>query len=482
MHLSQYVLSIAILSTGVNAFYPYVRPVAATTSVLEKLTSRFYPYRLGSSVEDEVSGFPTFPLKKRSTMARRQNKYSVVQGNPPTTPNSVAVDDDGQDFSYFFSMDFGSKNQSMWMLFDTGGTNTWTFGSNCTVQACELHNTFGSNGSTTLQVSTQPFDVGYGTGTVSGVLGTDTVSFADFSLQLTFGLASNASSDFTNYPMDGILGLGRSNASTTGTLTAMQAIAQAHLLHSNILGISLQRTSDGAKDGEITFGGVDTTKFTGDISYTNISAGASGWQVPIDDAIVNGRPLNFTSRSAIIDTGTSYIFLPPNDASAVHALIPGSSPAGQNFNIPCSTNATVQFTFSGVSYNVSPKDYVGSATDSSGATCYSNIIGVQTTGSDVWLLGDVFLKNVYTVFDFDQNRIGFATRNGTVATTNPSVTSASAGSGATNTASSTTLNTASATPSTAVPTSGAVSLLTHSLWDSITVLVSVACLYTFFII
>lgn len=337
-------------------------------------------------------------------------------------------------------MDFGSKNQSMWMLFDTGGTNTWAFSDNCTVQACQMHNTFGSNDSTTLQVSSDPFDVGYGTGTVSGVLGTDTVSFADFSMKLTFGLVNNASSDFEDYPMDGILGLGRSNSSTTGTLTAMETIAQSHRLQSNIIGISLQRSSDGAKDGEITFGGVDSTKFTGSISYTDVSPGTNGWQIPLDDAVVNGQPLNFTGRSIIVDTGTSYIFLPPDDATAVHKLIPDSAPNGEDYTIPCSTNETVQITVSGVTYDISPKDYVGSAADNTGA-CFSNIIGVQTAGPDVWLLGDVFLKNVYTVFDFDQNRIGFAARNGTVATgtstsvatdsTSPAATSTGSPSGAT---------------------------------------------------
>lgn len=322
-------------------------------------------------------------------------------------------------------MEFGSKNQSMWMLFDTGGTNTWAFSNNCTVQACEMHNTFGSNDSTTLQVTTDPFDVGYGTGTVTGVLGADVVSFADFSMNLTFGLVSNASSDFEDYPMDGILGLGRSNSSTTGTLTAMETIAESHSLQSNIIGISLQRSSDGAKDGEITFGGVDDTKFTGNITYTDTSPGTTLWQIPLDDAVVNGEPLNFTGKSAIVDTGTSYIFLPPSDAAAIHTLIPGSATSGENFKIPCSSNVTVEFTISGISYSISPKDYVGSGADSTGTTCYSNIIGVQTAGTDNWLLGDVFLKNVYTVFDFDQNRVGFAARNGTVATTTTASAAAS---------------------------------------------------------
>jgi cathepsin D len=29
-------------------------------------------------------------------------------------------------------------------------------------------------------------------------------------------------------------------------------------------------------------------------------------------------------------------------------------------------------------------------------------------GSNVWLLGDSFLKNVYSAFSFDKNAVGFA--------------------------------------------------------------------------
>ena len=29
-------------------------------------------------------------------------------------------------------------------------------------------------------------------------------------------------------------------------------------------------------------------------------------------------------------------------------------------------------------------------------------------GNNVWLLGDSFMKNVYTVFSFEQNAVGFA--------------------------------------------------------------------------
>ena len=324
--------------------------------------------------------------------------------------NSLAIDQDGRDYSYFSGINLGSKDKEMWMLLDTGGANTWVFGSDCSSPACDRHNTFGSSDSTSLTVSTNAWEVGYGTGTVNGALASDKVSFAGFNLQLTFGLASSASDDFLNYPIDGILGLGRPGTSGIATSIVTDSIIKAKYLKSNIVAFSLQRHSDNATDGEITFGDVDKTKFIGSISYTNTANGSSRWEIPLDDASVDGKSCNFKNKTAIVDTGTSFILLPPDDASALHRLIPGSSPSGEEFIVPCSSTARVQFTFSGITYSISPKDYVGTSVNSS-PNCLSNIVGHQPFGPDVWLLGDVFLKNVYSVFDYDNNRIGFAGRD-----------------------------------------------------------------------
>jgi len=125
----------------------------------------------------------------------------------------------------------------------------------------------------------------------------------------------------------------------------------------------------------------------------------------VDDAGVDDRGCKFTGKTAIIDTGTSFVLMPPDDAKKLLTQIPKAEPSGETFQIPCATTAAIQFTFSGVTYNVSAKDYLGKTVDG-GNMCASNIIGRQTFGANQWLMGDAFLKNVYTVFDFTQNRIG----------------------------------------------------------------------------
>ena len=321
----------------------------------------------------------------------------------------MAINEDGSDFTYFSTMKFGSSEKELYMLIDSGSANTWVMGSNCSSNACKLHTTFGNSDSTTLQITTQSWSMAYGTGEVQGTVVKDTVRLANYTVDMGFGLASNASDDFDNYPMDGILGLGRPSSDALGVPTIMEVLDAQEMLSENIIGIHLQRNSDGTRDGQITFGGIDSSKFNGKLSYSK-TINDQNWEIAVDDATVNGKAAGFQQKSAIIDTGTSYILMPPTDAATLHTLIPGSSHNGEIYILPCSSNAPVSFTFSGVQYTVSPKDYVGKA---SGTGCQSNIIGHQAFGPNEWILGDVFLKNVYTVLDFDQARIGFGVMSAT---------------------------------------------------------------------
>ena len=100
------------------------------------------------------------------------------------------------------------------------------------------------------------------------------------------------------------------------------------------------------------------------------------------------------------------MLLPPADAETLHGQIPGSQANGEMFSIPCAFRKPIQLVFSGVTYSIPSIDYVGSPRENGSSACSSNIIGRRPFGTDQWLVGDVFLKNVYSVFDYDEERIG----------------------------------------------------------------------------
>ncbi|KAI9371548.1 aspartic peptidase domain-containing protein [Aspergillus egyptiacus] len=418
MRLSQCLLFAAYLYSGASAFIPYrfkvkTAPQHSTSdSSSGSLDRRFVPYRLLSGnkahVEDTSSSDDELiSLDLKISHVRRDNQYVVALAEKPTSPGTVALHQEGLDYSYFSTVNIGTPGQPVWMMLDTGGANTWVFGSDCTAEPCRMHNTFGNGSSSTAEMTTDPFKVGYGSGNVTGVLATDHLRIGDIDVIMTFGVANNATDEFKDYPIDGILGLGRSETSM-GKPAFMDLVAEQKQLESNVVGFHLSRSSDGARDGTVTFGGVDKTKFDGEIAYTDVAESSIHWNIPLDDASVDGRSLGFANKTAIIDTGTSYSLLPPKDAESLHALIPGSQRVSdENFALPCDSSVVVKFTFSGKSYSMPPRDYIGDPLESGGG-CISTIIAEAVFGDDVLVLGDTFLKNVYTVFDFDNDRIGFA--------------------------------------------------------------------------
>jgi hypothetical protein len=374
----------------------------------------FYPYNFPASDIDLSSlkrrQHISFPIRK----IKRGNDFAITKANTPSAPNTVGVDQDGSDLSYMVEVAFGSSKKVLYLLLDSAAVNTWIMGSSCTSTPCSKHNTFGPSDSTTLQTNTTTFAISYGSGSVNGVIATDTVSLLGKSLQLTFGLASQVSNDFSDYPMDGILGVGRlenvvSNPTGVKAPTIIDLLASQGIISPKLIGIRLSRSSDKSNNGELSFGAPDTSAYAaGSLNYVPAVTNGNGfWELPLTAAGYNGVNAALQSNITILlDTGTSYMLLPPTDATALHSLIPGAKGNNQVYTIPCNTNNALTLTIGGQNYNISPKDYVGYA--NSDGSCTSNIVGQTTFAANQWLVGDVFLKNVYTVLDYDGGRVGLA--------------------------------------------------------------------------
>jgi len=372
-------------------------------------------------------GLPSRLKNKRVAQSDQLDGNNAANGNPlgdvtisntAATSNSLALDIEGQDISYLANITVGTPPRGFLIVVDSGSADFWIGSETCTSSAgggCGNHNFLGSNTSTTFNDTAQPFQVTYGTGSVSGTIVTDNVVIGNFSLPAhTFGVANNESVQFSSntVPLDGLMGLAQSTLSQQKVLTPIESMQQAGLMQNAIVGYRIPRLADGLKDGEITFGALDTTKFNPQTLVSVNSVSRTGfWEAAMDAVTVNGQNAQLLGRTVIMDTGTTLLIVPPTDAIAIHTLIPGAQSDGQGgFTIPCTGNATVALTFGGTSFSIDPRDIAVQPVDPSNpqGDCISGIVSGTVGGATEWLAGDVFLKNIYFGTDATDKTLSMA--------------------------------------------------------------------------
>lgn len=329
-----------------------------------------------------------------------QNNFDVMDAEEPSAEASEGIDQDGTDYSYFIQAALGSEGKELRMLIDTGAGNSWVMGSDCDSEACGLHDSFGPDDSDSFETSDEDFNVSYGTGQVKGYLATDTITVGGMSFEFEFGIAEETSEEFVNFVFDGILGL----ASTGSNEKFMDVLADSGDVEAGLFAVSLHRASDGDdNDGEISFGTIDEDRFDGDITYTDLGKDNGEWAIELDDASYDGSTAGVGGVLAYIDTGTTFMFGPEDLVKALHSVVPdASSSDGLSYKVPCDGDSLI-FTFSGTDFQVSPKDWISPPNGK--GECTSNVYGQEVVKGS-WLLGATFIKNVYTVFDRDEKRIG----------------------------------------------------------------------------
>ncbi|EJT69301.1 rhizopuspepsin-3 [Gaeumannomyces tritici R3-111a-1] len=438
MHFHTVLVQLTLWVAGSNAFYPFIpeylcedkscqtqnrkrlledgavtfplsqRAPDASESQADRVqrTARYLSAKYGRKPPVGISG----DVAAAPVLDRRQNsKYTVSRAASTSTADSVGLHQDGSDLSYFIDVGLGSGAKSVYMLFDTGAGTTWVMGSDCKSEPCLVHNSFGPADSASLKATSQSFSIAYGTGSVVGVISTDTVAIAGKKVTMSFGVANVTSNDFNHFPFDGILGMSMNKGATENLL---QVFKREKTFKANTFGVFVNRNADGPNTGEVSFGGTNPAKYTGALSYTPVSDKANGdWAIPMDDLAYDGKKAGVTGRLAYIDTGTTYIFGPAADVATFHKSIPGAkldaNGGGTTYTAPCDSTKTLTISFGGVAYAIQTRDWLSGP--NANGECVSNVYGIEVVRG-AWLLGDVFLKNVYAVFDVDRTRIGFATR------------------------------------------------------------------------
>ncbi|KAF9581709.1 hypothetical protein BGW38_001171 [Lunasporangiospora selenospora] len=342
---------------------------------------------------------PAFKHNTPAQIAKINRRYPTANIRAASSGN-VPLTDVKNDLEYYGSVSVGTPAQVFKLDFDTGSSDIWFPSSTCTTAACKKHNSFNSAKSSTFQKDGRKWSISYGDkSSASGILGSDLVNVGGISIRQTIGLATSESSQFGSSPEDGLFGLGFNTIeSVPGVKTFMDNAIAAGVLSQPVVSAYLPSVrGNGGVGGAYIFGGIDSTKFVGDLTYVPVTK-KGYWQVLIQDASVNGASLGQTSQG-IIDTGTTLVIVGDAAAEAIHAKIPGSvNDPSNGWLVPCSVSSStgvVGFKMGGKTFNIALADLAYENLNDGSGNCFSGIQGGQ---DGLWILGDVFIKNNYCVF------------------------------------------------------------------------------------
>lgn len=217
----------------------------------------------------------------------------------------------------------------------------WVFDTQLPSSQTRGHTAFDpSRSSTFSKINGATWSISYGDGSgARGNVGTDTVNIGGVTAtKQAVELATSLSSSFVqDVNSDGLLGLAFSKLNTVRPTkqktffdNVMPSLAQpvftADLKH--------------ATAGSYEFGNIDSSKFSGSLTYTPVDTSQGFWQFTSDRFSVNGQEQRNPGASpAIADTGTSLMLVDDAVAQAYYSQVDGAQndPNVGGYTFPCSS-------------------------------------------------------------------------------------------------------------------------------------------------
>ncbi|CEF70268.1 Aspartic peptidase family and Aspartic peptidase domain-containing protein [Strongyloides ratti] len=318
---------------------------------------------------------------------------------------------DYYDIEYLGNISIGTPSQYFSVLFDTGSSNFWIPDITCT--ECKGKHQFNPSESKTYIRTGKFFTITYRSGSVSGILGQDTVAFVGDNKQLsipntTFGRAHYISWIFKDDSSDGILGLAFPSISIDGILPPTFNAQKQGLLDKPIFTAYLQhiQPANGKPGGSFTFGDVDTKNCGPIIAYEKLSS-STYWAFKVNSISIGCFKMSKVFN-AISDTARGFLGFPQFIVDRIAGII------GAKFNdkygiytINCLRKfPDLNLIIGQHTYTIKSNKLVDDM-DLGGGMCMMGMFGVSGMGIQV-VLGDSFIQSYCNIYDFGNNQIGFA--------------------------------------------------------------------------
>ncbi|KAF9369564.1 hypothetical protein CPB97_003490 [Podila verticillata] len=353
---------------------------------------------------------PANPVKLNDIHTRDIRRWAnLASGSTLSIPAINA------DVSYLIKVGLGTPAHYFNLIFDTGSSDLWVKSAS-----------FNPKSSSTYKDLNETWTITYGSGNASGEEYTDITTIGNFNFTQEFGIASTTAG-FDG--VDGLVGFGPDDLSPITNKgenipTPVDNLLKAGLIPTNSIGVYFQPITNGSTqvtNGEVTFGGADSTKYSGSITYVPITTASPAneyWGIDIS-SITYGTTKVTSTIHGIVDTGTTLILLSSSAISALYRNIPGAKLDNNSglYTIPSSQVSKLQkitFTIGGKAFTLSPAQYtVPQNQDTNlGGKTNTTYTWIGSLGNNqpglAFILGQKFLEHYYSIFDTTNKRVGLA--------------------------------------------------------------------------
>jgi len=365
--------------------------------------------------------FALFRRKGHGTKAPKHKQHPRAAAKPEAGESEVPADDVQNDTEYTVPVMIGTPGVTLHLDFDTGSSDLWVWGPTITANASS-HTIYNPTKSSTAKPdSGLTWNISYGDGSSgSGDVYSDVVTLGSISIpNQAVEVAEKLSSAFTSGDgSDGLLGLAFPTINTvtpTQQLTPVANMIQQKLVEKPLFTAKLDKEDS---KGFYTFGDIASESAVGasvsNITYTAVLSTNGFWEFYSPTLTIGTTTSKReANNTAIADTGTTLLLLSDAACSLIYRQISGAKMDASAGGWVLPTNSTPpNLSFGvgtdGLEYGISGEDI--KFADAGNGMSFG---AVQSRGGNPQdILGDVFLKRVYAIFDQTPNapKIGFVQR------------------------------------------------------------------------
>jgi aspergillopepsin I len=345
----------------------------------------------------------------------QQRSRQHANANESVSGSTEAIPD-ANDIKYASPVRIGGE--TLHLNFDTASSDLWVLSEHLTEKQCEGRHVYMPSKTDASILNGSSWRISYADGSAAaGIVYADHVDIggATVTSQAVEAATSVSSRFSSDLHCDGILGFGfgtRNSVIPKKQQTWFERVKGA--LTEQVFTTTLKHNGSGTWD----FGFIDHERYAGTLAYVTADTSRGYWEVPITGYYIDTPGLTFqaivdSALPAIVDTATTLMLLPSSLVQDYYTHVRGASHniTEGGYVFPCSAKLpdmtlevdhAIKLRIPGSSLSRGRSLVQGST------ACFG---GLQNGSGSMNILGDVFLKSHFVVFESKDNRLprlGFA--------------------------------------------------------------------------